>query len=62
MKRLYLLSLAFKVHSITAWVEQLEINPLFSIQNNIYFSMYIDIFAFSSMTSQDSERSFHIMK
>ena len=37
MERSYLLSLVFKVHSITAWVEQLKINPLYAILSGFEF-------------------------
>ncbi|MFQ7356521.1 MAG: hypothetical protein ACLROG_18355 [Coprococcus phoceensis] len=37
MQRSYLLSIDFKVHSLTDWVAQLKINPLYAILSGFQF-------------------------
>ena len=37
MQRSYLLSIDFKVHSITDWAAQLKINPLYAILSGFDF-------------------------
>ena len=37
MQRSYLLSIDFKVHSLTHWAVQLKINPLYAILSGFHF-------------------------
>ena len=46
MQRSYLLSIDFKVHSITDWVCQLKINPLYAILSGFDFDNTPDVGTF----------------
>ena len=46
MQRSYLLSIDFKVHSITDWVSQLKINPLYAILSGFDFDNTPDVGTF----------------